>query len=151
VERDRNGLYAPSSGDPVSPTNTDLPRILYQPPQPWPYSQDTTELNYIADNIGLGAYPDVRSAYLDQNLSDSWGLEYSQLSNLTCNDPSECGPQFDAVKSELLTEFTWVPKCTSSATTFSLPSSRPERPPISTWRRSPTRSTPACRYRPRVP
>ena len=110
VERDRGGLYAPSSGDPVSPTNTDLPRILYQPAQPWPYVQDTQELNYIADNIGLGAYPDVRSAYLDQNLSESWGLEYSQLSNLNCNDPSQCGSQFDAVKSELLTEFTWVPK-----------------------------------------
>ena len=110
VERDRGGLYAPSSGDPVSPTNTDLPGILYQPAQPWPYAQDTTELNYIADNIGLGAYPDVRSAYLDQNLSESWGLEYSQLSNLNCNDPSQCGSQFAAVKSELLTEFTWVPK-----------------------------------------
>ena len=75
-ERDRGRLYAPSSGDPVSPTNTDLPGILYQPAQPWPYAQDTAELNYIADDVGLGAYPDVRSAYLDQDLSESWGLEY---------------------------------------------------------------------------
>ena len=71
MERERGGLYAPSSGDPVSPTNTDLPRILYQPAQPWPYAQDTQELNYIADNIGLGAYPDVRSAYLDRTFR-SW-------------------------------------------------------------------------------
>ncbi len=110
LQRDRDGLYAPLAGDPIGATNTDLYRILYQPAQPWPYAEDTQELAYIADNIDLGAYPDVRSAYSDANLTASWSFEYSLLTNLSCDDPGECGPNFAAVKKELLKEFTWVPK-----------------------------------------
>jgi hypothetical protein len=47
----------------------------------------------------------VRSAYLDANLRSSWPFEAAQLRDLTCEDPSECGPNFQAVKNELLKEF----------------------------------------------
>jgi hypothetical protein len=110
LERDRDGLYAPVSGDPIGATNVDLYRILYQTAQPWPYAEDTQELAYIAHNIDLGAYPDVRSAYPDANLRSSWPFEAAELRDLTCDDPNECGPKFQAVKSELLKEFSWVPK-----------------------------------------
>jgi hypothetical protein len=110
LERDRDGLYAPLAGDPIDATNTDLYRILYQPAQLWPYAEDTRELAYIANNIDLGAYPDVRSAYSDSDLASSWDFEARQLMDLSCTDPSECGPNFQAVKNELLKEFPWVPK-----------------------------------------
>ena len=100
----------PWGGNPISETNTDLPQILYQPPQPWPYAEDKQTLSYIATHIGLSGYPDVRSAYLDAGLSSSWSHESMQLDNLTCNDASLCGPNFVDVKKELLKEFPWVPK-----------------------------------------
>ena len=110
LERGRDGLYVPLTGDPISVTNTALYQILYQPPTPWPYAQDTQELKYIADHIGLSAHEDVRSAYEDTSLKLSWSIEYSMLHDLTCTNPSDCGSNFEAVKNQLLTEFTWVPK-----------------------------------------
>jgi hypothetical protein len=124
LEVDRDGLYQPWAGNPISATNTDLPQILYQPPQPWPYAEDTQELSYIARNIGLAAHPDVRSAYLDSGLISSWPNEYRQLNTLTCTDPSLCGPNFDAVKTELLEEFDWVPKVYQLGTNLVAPFSQ---------------------------
>ncbi|MBV9205381.1 MAG: hypothetical protein JO037_08235 [Actinobacteria bacterium] len=117
LEVDRDGLYTPLAGDPVSATNTDLYRIIYQPAQPWPYAADTQELRYIANNIGL-CQPqnqtcnnaDVRSAYTDKNLASRWDTTYyRRLDMLGCPDPSACGPDFEAVRVELLKEFEWIP------------------------------------------
>ncbi len=110
MERGRDGLYVPLTGDPISVTNTALYQILYQPPTPWPYAQDTQELKYIAEHIGLSAHEDVRSAYEHTSLKLSWPIEYSMLHDLTCTNPSDCRSNFEAVKNQLLTEFTWVPK-----------------------------------------
>ena len=110
LERQRDGQYAPLAGDPVQVSNLDLLRILYQPPTPWPDAGDPA-LKYIADNIGLKAYEDVRSAYYLQTELD-WDEEARELTLLTCTgaDQSVCGPNFSAVKGQLLTEFGWVPK-----------------------------------------
>lgn len=116
LELNRDGQYTPLAGDPINATNTALPQILYGPPQPWPYAQDTQELKYIADGIGLSAYPNVRSAYLDANLANSWQNELDDLKALTCSDATECGPNFDAVKTALELEFPWVPKVYQLAT-----------------------------------
>jgi hypothetical protein len=106
LERDRDGLYAPLAGDPISSTNVDLLRILYQPAQPWPYAEDTQELRYIADHIGLPGYPDVRSAY--ENLLLPWPSLEGKLYRLTCTDPSLCGANFAVVKQQLEMEIGWV-------------------------------------------
>ena len=124
LEVDRDGLYEPWGGNPISATNTELPQILYQPPQPWPYAEDTQELSYIATHIGLSGHRDVRSAYLDSGLISSWPIEWSQLYNLTCTDPSVCGPNFDAVKAGLLKEFDWVIKVYQLGTNLVAPFSQ---------------------------
>lgn len=106
LERDRDGLYAPLSGDPISSTNVSLLQILYQPAVPWPYAEDTKELRYIADHLGLFAYPTVRPAY--ENLLLPWpSLEY-RLGKMTCTDPALCGDNFAVVKEQLEMEFQWV-------------------------------------------
>ena len=115
LQRDRDGLYTPSAADAVGPTNVDLYQILYQPATAWPYAGDTTDLKYIADNIGLSGYPDVRSAYTDTDFKLSWGNLRSDLKDLTCpptppKQTGTCDPNsFDNLKNELLDEFAWVP------------------------------------------
>lgn len=114
VQRDRDGLYAPGAADAVGPTNVDLYPILYQPPTAWPYAGDTTNLKYVADNIGLSGYPDVRSAYTNTNFKLSWGNFRSDLNALTCppspGQTGACDPgSFGELKDELVAEFAWVP------------------------------------------
>ena len=106
VERKREGLYAPLTGDPVQVSNLSLLKILYQPPQGFPYVGDPA-VGYIAQNIGLNGYPDVRSAYYLQT-SIVWANKVSQLKDLTCDDVAACGANFAAVKAQLLVEFPWV-------------------------------------------
>ena len=121
MERDRDGLYAPLGGDPISATNVELPQILYQPAQPWPYAQDTQELDYIAHGIDLSAYPDVRSAYQNPLLANSWPSYQDKLRALICTNSSACGPNFQTVKRQLLMEFAWVPKVYALGTNLIAP------------------------------
>ena len=115
VQRDRDGLYTPSAGDTVGTTNVDLYPIIYQPAQAWPDADDTTNLKYIADNIGLPGYPAVRPAYTNALLKGSWPNYSRKLEGLTCPPtPPQSGAcdasSFEAVKTELLAEFGWVTK-----------------------------------------
>jgi hypothetical protein len=115
VQRDRDGLYTPSAGDTVGETNVDLYSIVYQPAQPWPDAEDTTNLKYVADNIGLPGYPTVRPAYTNALLKGSWPNYSRKLEGLTCPPtPPQSGAcdasSFEAVKTELLAEFGWVTK-----------------------------------------
>ncbi|WP_417564453.1 hypothetical protein [Microbacterium sp.] len=105
LHRDRTGQYAPTTGSPAGSINAELYGILYQPTQGWPYAGDLA-LKYIADNIGLSGYPDVRSAY--PNEGTDFGTKAALLTNLTCTDVGQCGSNFAAVKQQLLTEFDWV-------------------------------------------
>ncbi len=121
LARDRQGLYTPLTGNPVGSTSTDLYRILYQPAQPWPYANDTQELNYIATKIGLSAYPDVRSAY--QNLLIPWASKQLLLNNLECTSASDCGDTqtFETVKQQLCKEFDWTQTVQNFATELHAP------------------------------
>jgi hypothetical protein len=106
LQRDPDGLYAPSASDAVGPTNVDLYPIIYQPATTWPLADDPG-LTYVADNIGLSGYPDVRSAY--PNTSIDFATKAVLLQGLTCTaGPDVCGPDFPALKTQLLTEFDWV-------------------------------------------
>jgi hypothetical protein len=118
VERDRDGLYAPSGGDAISATNADLGRILYQPAQPWPYAADTEDLKSIAYQLGLTnqagttGYPDIRSAYYLNPDGEPWGSLRSDLdpksNKVVCpHPPDQCGT-FEALRKELENEFLWV-------------------------------------------
>ena len=104
LHRDRTGLYLPTSGSPAGPINSELYAIAFQGQQSWPYAGDPA-LSYIAENIGLAAYPDVRSAYTNEGTD--FGTKAVLLQNLSCTDPTKCA-NFAAVKKQLLTEFDWV-------------------------------------------
>jgi hypothetical protein len=113
LQRDRDGLYTPSAGDVTGPTNAALFQIMYQPETAWPMADDTTGLRYVADNIGLCdpgmpcMYANVRSAYT--NHGESWPILYDKLNGLNCSGGQDvCGPNFPALKSDLLNEFQWV-------------------------------------------
>jgi hypothetical protein len=129
VQRDRDGLYTPSAASAVGPTNVLLYQILNQPATAWPYAGDTTDLRYIADNIGLCAQAppakcnldgpdnsDVRSAYPDTQYAKSWNDFRENLYHLTCPptfpQTGTCDPgNFGNVKDELYNdEFPWVNK-----------------------------------------
>ena len=106
VQRDRAGVYTPTAGDAVGPTNVALYSILYQPPVAWPIAGDPG-LKYIADNIGMSGHPDVRSGYPDTNIN--FGTKAALLQGLACTSgPDVCGPDYAALKTELLKEFDWV-------------------------------------------
>lgn len=118
LQRDRDGLYAPGATNAAGVTDNSLYQIMfspgpYQPDQAWPMDDDVTGLTYVADHIGLcpggdsPCYPDVRSAYTNDGIIFTDKL--TALSNLpdSC-DPSVCGPDFPALKAELLNEFMWV-------------------------------------------
>ncbi len=121
LQRDREGLYRPAASDAVAPTNVDLYQILYQPATAWPYASDTTNLRYIADNIGLCdpaaatcKNSDVRAAYPETGYKSSWPNFRSDLKDLTCPptfpQAGTCDPgNFGNVKDELLDEFKWIP------------------------------------------
>ena len=115
LEMDRDGLYAPLADDPISATNTDLYRIIYQPAEAWPYADETTNLKYVADNVGIPGYPDVRSAYTNTSFRYSWGTFKGNLERLTCpptppKQTGTCDPAtFERLQAELENEFTWVP------------------------------------------
>jgi type II secretory pathway pseudopilin PulG len=106
LQRGRTQLYGPLEGNPSGPSNRALYSILYQDPVAWPYADETDALKYIADNIGLSNYEDVRSAYTNQNLSFS-ALE-SQLLALQCSGQTFCGSEYDQLQTQLAHEFTWV-------------------------------------------
>jgi hypothetical protein len=106
LQRDPDGLYTPSAGDAVGPTNVDLYSIIYQAATAWPLAGDPG-LTYVADNIGLSGYPDVRSAYPNDNID--FASKAALLQGLTCTAGTDvCGPDFPALKTQLLTEFDWV-------------------------------------------
>ena len=108
LQRDRTGMYTPTGGNLAGgPINSELFSILFQPAQDWPYANDPA-IPYIADGIGLSGYPDVRSAYYT-DLNIDWDNKANDLTNLDCTGQSFCGEDFDAVKSQLLQEFGWVP------------------------------------------
>ena len=114
LQRDPTGLYTPAGGDPMAKTNPELNQILYQPAQPWPYADDTQDLQYIATKLGLG-YSDVRSAYYENTNAD-WSILRSELTNpsdphyVTCPPQDVCGPgsTFENLRGELADEFEWV-------------------------------------------
>jgi hypothetical protein len=113
LQRDPTGLYTPLSGDAVGTTNSELDRILYQPAQPWPYADDTQDLQYIANDLGLYGYPDIRSAYY-KNTSAPWSILQSQVTNtdyVPCPYPQDQrgkGSTFYNLTHELADEFQWV-------------------------------------------
>lgn len=133
LQRDRDGLYTPSAASAVGPTNVALYQILNQPATAWPYANDTEDLRYIADNIGLCAQAppaqcnpapgpdnsDVRSAYPDTQYARSWSDFNNKLQRLTCPptppqtgtcNPENFGPVGPNLQTELEDEFTWVNK-----------------------------------------
>lgn len=103
LSRDRDSLYTPSAGDPYGQTNLDLYSTIYQDPTPWSYVGDPA-VAYIATALSLPA--DVRSGYTNGNVD--FASKAALLSSLTCTDTAACGPNFDAVKKQLLNEFDWV-------------------------------------------
>jgi hypothetical protein len=123
LERGNTGLFSPVTGSQGGAINSDLFAVVFEPDQPWPYPDDLA-LSYIADNIGMSAYDDsgpqpvLRSAYTtDLN----WTSKFSLLSKLTCTDESLCGPNFAAVKAEILLEFTWLTNVQSLMTSMLAP------------------------------
>ena len=127
VKRDRDGLYTPSAASAVGPTNVLLYQILNQPATAWPYAGDTTDLRYIADNIGLcDQSPPAKCNLLRRALglpghyqyAESWNDYRSDLKDLTCpptfTQSGTCDPDnFGNVKEELMDEFHWVNKFTA--------------------------------------
>ena len=129
VQRDRDGLYTPSAASAVGPTNVLLYQILNQPATAWPYAGDTTDLRYIADNIGLLLRRRQRNATWTARIiltcarptrtpshAKSWNDFRENLYHLTCPptfpQTGTCDPgNFGNVKDELYNnEFPWVNK-----------------------------------------
>ncbi|MBV8954787.1 MAG: hypothetical protein JO179_11660, partial [Solirubrobacterales bacterium] len=114
LQRDPTGLYTSAGGDPMATTNSDLNRILYQPPQPWPFADDTQDLQYIAGKLGLlPGYPDIRSAYWENTKGEPWSILYDKVKDTSvvpCPTQDVCGPDstFEHLRTELEDEFTWV-------------------------------------------
>jgi hypothetical protein len=108
LSRNHDWLYTPSAGDPYGQTNLDLYSVMYQNPTPWPYVGDPA-VAYIAANLGLPS--DIRSKYTDTGVD--FASKAAILASLTCSDTSACGPNFDAVKKQLLNEFDWVERVRS--------------------------------------
>jgi hypothetical protein len=106
LSRQRDSEYTPSAGGPDGQINLDLYTIMYQNPTPWPYADDPA-LAYIANNLkplgGQNLNSDVRSSYTNTNIG--WSDEADDLSRMTCTDVQQCGPNFDAVKAQLISEF----------------------------------------------
>ena len=105
LQPDRTGLYTPVTGSPAGPINSDLFAIVFQAAQDWPYIGDPA-LPYIATNIQMGGYPDVRSGYT--NLNIDFDAKSLLLTNLHCVNQPFRGQDFNLVKSQLLKEFAWV-------------------------------------------
>ena len=113
VQRDRDGLYSPSAGDAVGPTNVDLYRILFQASTPWPYADDTGGLRYVADSLGLCRssddgcpYADVRSAYT--NTAEDFGSLIPALKALQCTQGPDVCTDFPGLQAQLENEFHWL-------------------------------------------
>lgn len=112
--RDRVARYTPSANDPSGTANLDLFPIIYENPQAWPYADtDACSINYIADQIGVGAsYPDIRSGY-SGNLDITWTnfdldkVVYPGSLQTYCN-PIPSQDEFKSIKDELTSEFGWV-------------------------------------------
>jgi hypothetical protein len=116
LSRDRDRLYTPSAGDPSGQTNLDLYSVMYQDPTPWSYVGDPA-VAYIASALNLPA--DVRSSYTNANVD--FASKAGLLGPLTCSDTQACGPNFDAVKNQLLHEFDWVESTRSLITNLQYP------------------------------
>jgi hypothetical protein len=99
LQRGRDGLYASATGDPAGLANWDLYRILYQPATPWPMADETTNLRYVADNIGLCqpdnptcTNADVRLAYENPRYKNAWGGYLGDLKDLKCPPSPRANP-----------------------------------------------------------
>jgi hypothetical protein len=121
LQRGTTGMYAPFAGGPNGQTFAELVGIVFQDPQDFP-SADADALAYIAGvkdddgklvytypagttaGIGLSGYPDVRSAYKSVNMDN----KDTALNGVVCSGYDFCGPDFDALTQQLLTEFALV-------------------------------------------
>jgi hypothetical protein len=114
VQRNRDGLYTPSTSDAIGPTNVSLYQILYQPATPWPYADDTVGLRYVANGLSLCTpgqvdCPNATVRPIYQNLNEDFGTLSTELSDLRCTGGvDKCGPDYHGLKEELLKEFHWV-------------------------------------------
>lgn len=118
VARGPDSRYTPLAYDPIGNANGNanlqLPQIIYQEKQPWPYADEASQqaIEYIARGINLADWPDIRSAYLDLNINfdrkanSLTQVEYPQ------DDPSKVGgvskKRFNDIKDRLEQEFGWV-------------------------------------------
>jgi hypothetical protein len=125
LQRDPTGLYTPVAGDPVKATNAELDRIIYQPAQPWPYADDTHDLQYIAGKLGLSEWPEIRPAYY-LNTNVDWDMLQSEVkssSDVPCPPEDDCGDHstFENLRTELAAEFGWVSQVEKFATNLQKP------------------------------
>ena len=100
LSRDRDWRLTPFTGDTYGGSNLELFSVMYQNATPWSYVGDPA-VAYIGQNISLPS--DVRSAYTIDTVE--FASKAALLDNLTCSDTTVCGPNFAAVKQQLLVEF----------------------------------------------
>jgi hypothetical protein len=114
LARDRRARYTPSANDPTGSATLDLATIVYQDPTPWPYADTAAgacAIQYIATGLGIGAYPDIRSAY-HQTENIIWtSKDPTSVSYPTASPP--CSPfpsqaDYQAIQARLKSEFAWV-------------------------------------------
>jgi hypothetical protein len=109
IQRNRENLYTPATGDVTYNTNTTLATLMYQSQSPWPLADQTQLLAYFANNLGMSAYPDIRSAYPNRLIS--FESKLTQLNVVPCSSVygNFCSdPNFTKMKSQLHAEFTGV-------------------------------------------
>ena len=122
LSRDRYARYTPTSFDPIGTATLDLASVIYQPLSPWPFTAQndpntpayTCAIQYIAEKLGLGAYPDFRSAYVITDF-DWDSHQPNDVPFLTAGKPPSCPglpspnpQQFSTVQSGLQSEVGWL-------------------------------------------
>jgi hypothetical protein len=109
LARDRTARYTPQAGDPIGSANFDLATIIYQPTTAWPYATDCA-IAYIAGEIGLGAYPDIRSAYYEDTNAE-WDDKRTDLASVPATPNATCATDlatFGEIQAQLSSEFEYV-------------------------------------------
>jgi hypothetical protein len=120
LARDRYARYTPTSYDPIGTATLDLASVVYEPPLPWPFTDPTDSntpaytcaIQYIADSLGLGAYPDFRSAYpitdIDWAFYQPMFVPYPTPSPSCSGLPSPTNEQYSTVQNGLQSEVRWL-------------------------------------------